>query len=196
MAFASRLPVQAPASHKQFGGCARSVSPSLRQQRSNRSLHTHVSRRHSLLSGSTIFGSALLQSQSTVAQAATAVYHQVNVSLPSIDEADSPERPEDPPTYVTASGRIVAIGDLHGDMGKTIRSLQIARLAEQRNGQIVWTGGDTVVVQLGDVLDRGDTEIGILRLLRQLDQQARLEGGAVYMLNGNHESLNVCGDFR
>ena len=33
-------------------------------------------------------------------------------------------------------------------------------------------------------------------LLRELDRQARQQGGAVYMLNGNHESLNVCGDFR
>ena len=33
-------------------------------------------------------------------------------------------------------------------------------------------------------------------LLRELDRQARVEGGAVYMLNGNHESLNVAGDFR
>ncbi len=37
---------------------------------------------------------------------------------------------------------------------------------------------------------------GSLMLLRTLDQQARLEGGAVYMLNGNHESLNLCGNFR
>lgn len=37
---------------------------------------------------------------------------------------------------------------------------------------------------------------GIVRLLRDLDRQARKAGGAVYMLNGNHESLNVCGDFR
>lgn len=37
---------------------------------------------------------------------------------------------------------------------------------------------------------------GIVRLLRDLDKQARQQGGAVYMLNGNHESLNVCGDFR
>jgi hypothetical protein len=37
---------------------------------------------------------------------------------------------------------------------------------------------------------------GIVRLLRDLDKQARAQGGAVYMLNGNHESLNVCGDFR
>jgi len=33
-------------------------------------------------------------------------------------------------------------------------------------------------------------------LLRQLDKMARKEGGAVFMLNGNHESLNVCGDYR
>ena len=33
-------------------------------------------------------------------------------------------------------------------------------------------------------------------LLRELDRQAQLEGGRVIMLNGNHESLNVCGDFR
>jgi hypothetical protein len=33
-------------------------------------------------------------------------------------------------------------------------------------------------------------------LLRDLDRQARAAGGAVVMLNGNHESLNVCGDFR
>eukprot|EP00983_Pelagomonas_calceolata_P029686 929870-Pelagomonas_calceolata.AAC.6 len=36
----------------------------------------------------------------------------------------------------------------------------------------------------------------IVRLLRGLDLQARKEGGAVYMLQGNHETLNVCGDFR
>lgn len=37
---------------------------------------------------------------------------------------------------------------------------------------------------------------GTIQLIRELDRQARFEGGAVYMLNGNHESLNVCTDFR
>lgn len=60
----------------------------------------------------------------------------------------------------------------------------------------LWSGGTTIVVQLGDVLDRGDNEIGAIMLLRELDRQARREGGAVFMLNGNHEALNVCGDFR
>lgn len=33
-------------------------------------------------------------------------------------------------------------------------------------------------------------------LLRDLHHQAKQQGGAVYMINGNHESLNVCGNFR
>lgn len=33
-------------------------------------------------------------------------------------------------------------------------------MLQEVNGQVRWAGGDTVVVQLGDVLDRGDSEIG------------------------------------
>jgi hypothetical protein len=86
-------------------------------------------------------------------------------------------------------------------MDKALAALRLARVISADappgpDGLPRWAGGDAVVVQLGDVLDRGDTEIGILRLLMSLDEQAQREGGGVYMLNGNHESLNVCGDFR
>jgi hypothetical protein len=67
----------------------------------------HLStRRHILSAGSALLGGSHL---TIVAQAATAVYHEVSVSLPSADESsdDFPEH-EDPPTYVTATGRIVA----------------------------------------------------------------------------------------
>lgn len=101
-----------------------------------------------------------------------------------------------PPAYVKATGRIVAIGDLHGDLQKALQSLELAGVLEEEDGQVRWVGGDTTVVQLGDVLDRGDSEIATVLLLRELDRQARLEGGAVWMLNGNHESLNIAGDFR
>lgn len=77
-----------------------------------------------------------------------------------------------------------------------MRCLELAGVAEFPNGIPIWTGGDTAVVQLGDILDRGDAEIATLMLLRQLGRQALEQGGAVHILNGNHESLNVCGDFR
>lgn len=46
-----------------------------------------------------------------------------------------------------------------------------------------------VLIQLGDVLDRGEDEIAVLSLLRSLDIQARAQGGAVFQVcnvkNGN-----------
>ncbi|CAN0902135.1 Shewanella-like protein phosphatase 1 [Linum grandiflorum] len=108
----------------------------------------------------------------------------------------------DPPTFVSAPGRrIVAVGDLHGDLDQTRCALRIAGvLSTSDGGWDRWTGGHTVLfqvlVQLGDVLDRGGDEIAILSLLRSLDVQARLQGGAVFQINGNHETMNVEGDFR
>jgi len=52
------------------------------------------------------------------------------------------------------------VGDIHGDLRKAISSLEAARVLQEVGGQVRWAGGDTVVVQLGDVLDRGDSEIG------------------------------------
>mmetsp|Transcript_14506 Transcript_14506/g.43844 ORF Transcript_14506/g.43844 Transcript_14506/m.43844 type:complete len:455 (-) Transcript_14506:505-1869(-) len=117
----------------------------------------------------------------------------------SEDEDDTPPtscRPQAPPFRVTAPGRIVAVGDIHGDLAKAITLFKLAGVVEEVDRRLIWIGGDTTVVQLGDVLDRGAQEIASLQLLRNLDQQARQEGGAVYMINGNHESLNVAGDFR
>jgi|TARA_B110000008_G_scaffold235397_1_gene240220 hypothetical protein len=67
---------------------------------------------------------------------------------------------------------------------------------EDDAGNPRWVGGDTTLVQLGDILDRGDDEIGILILLQKLDKEAQKQGGRVYVMNGNHEVLNVSGDFR
>jgi hypothetical protein len=91
-----------------------------------------------------------------------------------------------------------AVGDLHGDLVQTMRVLQVAGLmaAPVLGEPAQWVGGDATLVQMGDILDRGDDEIGILRLLWQLAEGAEEAGGAVYILNGNHETLNVAGDFR
>lgn len=68
-------------------------------------------------------------------------------------------------------------------------------LSSESDGH-VWTGGPTVLVQVGDILDRGEDEIAILSLLSSLNMQAKSQGGAVFQVNGNHETMNVEGDFR
>ncbi|KNA08919.1 hypothetical protein SOVF_158390 [Spinacia oleracea] len=101
-----------------------------------------------------------------------------------------------PPTFVSAPDRrIIAVGDLHGDLSKARWALNMAGVLSS-DGRDIWTGGETVLVQLGDILDRGEDEIAIFSLLRSLDIQARVEGGAVFQVNGNHETMNVEGDYR
>ncbi|HEY5944678.1 MAG TPA: metallophosphoesterase [Kofleriaceae bacterium] len=93
---------------------------------------------------------------------------------------------------VTAK-RLVAIGDLHGDLGGTRAALRAAG-AIDANDQ--WIGGQLVIVQVGDQLDRGDDEPQLLDLLARLDGDARKAGGAVITLNGNHELMNAARDYR
>jgi len=99
----------------------------------------------------------------------------------------------DTPTRLPAAARVVAMGDWHGDLAAARRAL---RLAGAIDAQDRWIGGDLVVVQTGDQLDRGDQEQAILDLLDRLAAEAAAAGGAVHALLGNHELMNVAGDFR
>ncbi len=106
--------------------------------------------------------------------------------------------------------RIIVIGDIHGDWEMTLKTLRIAKLIDKNEN---WIGGDTVVVQVGDQVDRcrysgvpcnkkGATtpdegsDWKILKYFTELHKQASKVGGAVYSLIGNHELANVRGDLR
>jgi hypothetical protein len=101
--------------------------------------------------------------------------------------------PPPPPTHLPAAERLVAVGDLHGDLEKAQRAFRLAGLTDKRGR---WAGGTTVAVQVGDVLDRGDEEIEIWYMLERLQKEAAAAGGALHILNGNHETMNVAGQFR
>lgn len=90
-------------------------------------------------------------------------------------------------------GRIVAIGDLHGDYAQYRKVLRDAGLINSRGK---WDGGNAHLVQTGDVTDRGPDSIAIIDHLEDLKQQARRKGGAVHTLIGNHEAMNSYGDLR
>ncbi|HEU5077034.1 MAG TPA: metallophosphoesterase [Polyangiaceae bacterium] len=89
--------------------------------------------------------------------------------------------------------RLVAIGDLHGDVSAARAALKLAGAVDDSD---TWVGAKLVVVQTGDQLDRGDDERAIVDLFDSLAEQAARAGGRVLALNGNHETMNVQGDFR
>jgi len=89
--------------------------------------------------------------------------------------------------------RLVAIGDVHGDLDQLNKFLQVGGVADADGN---WIGGDTICVQCGDILDRGDKELSCFRLLADLARQAHQHGGALAVLYGNHETMNVEGLFQ
>jgi len=115
-------------------------------------------------------------------------------TAPSVTAATAERFQETDTSYrSTTAGRVVAIGDLHGDLEATRRALRTAGVIDDKDG---WSGGTTVVVQTGDVLDRGDDERAILDMFERLNEDAKKLGGAVRVLLGNHEVMNVQGDMR
>jgi hypothetical protein len=101
--------------------------------------------------------------------------------------------PEPPKIEAPFPGRIVAIGDLHGDDGQALLAVQLAGVADEAGR---WTGGNTVLVQTGDVTDRGPHSKEVIALLRKLQPEAEAAGGRVVPLLGNHEVMNMQGDLR
>ena len=89
--------------------------------------------------------------------------------------------------------RVVAIGDLHGDLTAMRGAL---RLAGAIDGDDQWIGKDLTVVQTGDQVDRGDQDREVLDVLEKLEASAKAAGGALHVLNGNHELMNARFDFR
>ena len=101
---------------------------------------------------------------------------------------------------INEESTIYVIGDLHADYEKTVNLFKHFRLI---NHNYKWIGGDSIVVQLGDQIDgygRGNYkdasgEIKILDFFDEMNHQAKISGGGVYSLIGNHELMNIMGNF-
>lgn len=89
--------------------------------------------------------------------------------------------------------RVVAIGDLHGDLDNALDVLRLAGLIDEAAR---WSGGTTTLVQTGDTTDRGPDSRGVMDLMRRLQKEAPAAGGRVIPLLGNHEVMNLQGDLR
>lgn len=103
---------------------------------------------------------------------------------------------------IPQKNRILVIGDLHADFNKT-KELFINFNLIDVNENWVANPKDTTIVQLGDQLDGGgrgqDESYGELELINFMDRlhdKATKYGGGVYSLIGNHEIMNLLGNFQ
>jgi hypothetical protein len=104
----------------------------------------------------------------------------------------APQRSEFP-CDVRTTERVVAVGDVHGAFDQFVAILRAASIIDNRNR---WSGKKAVLVQTGDVLDRGPDSRKALDLLRKLEGEAQRAGGRVYALLGNHELMRLVSDWR
>lgn len=108
-----------------------------------------------------------------------------------LPEGFSPQPRPAPPTVLPGADRVVALGDVHGDRAAAQAALELAGVVDETGR---WVGGRTVVVQLGDQLDRGDDERLLLDWFERLRIEAADAGGGFHPLIGNHEVMNVYGN--
>tara|TARA_B100000795_G_scaffold222884_1_gene177914 strand:- start:3382 stop:4272 length:891 start_codon:yes stop_codon:yes gene_type:complete len=101
------------------------------------------------------------------------------------------------------SDRIIVIGDLHGDWQVTKEIFLKSNLIDL-NFKWIAEPKNTIVVQVGDIVDRGGrpdnigdecSEMKIMDFLDECHSKAKLYGGGVYCILGNHEIMNVVGNF-
>ena len=122
------------------------------------------------------------------------------------------------PAILPSKERIIVIGDIHGDYNLAVECLRIAKLIDDNMN---WIGGNTVVVQVGDQLDNcrpfdkkcndpmtdsnittsshnhtnEAEDVKVLNFFTEMHNKAAKQGGMVISLIGNHEIMNVMGNF-
>ena len=96
--------------------------------------------------------------------------------------------------------KICVIGDIHADYEAFIFTLKKSGMV---NNKLEWVGRKTYLVIIGDLVDgktrvgswKGDSDMKVVSLLEKLMISAKKKGGMVIVLLGNHEFMNLRGNF-
>ena len=151
---------------------------------------------------------------------AKAVYHNGQTEVTQVVHDPNMDKYDHIGMYPKVK-RLIAMGDLHGDLRVTLIALRLAKVIPQNIfpynvGEISWCGGDTWVIQLGDQIDRcrpdnwkkncienfddviedEGNNMMIIQIFQKLDVMAKAHGGRVLGMLGNHELMNIDRDFR
>lgn len=100
--------------------------------------------------------------------------------------------------------RIIIIGDVHGDL-KRFKSILIESRVINNNLEWIAEPPNTIIIQLGDQIDSLNrntnknwevlSDYEMIYFTEHLNNIAKVKGGSCISLIGNHELMNVIGDF-
>lgn len=97
------------------------------------------------------------------------------------------------PVVSPGTDNVIALSDIEGEF-EPFRNLLLAAKVIDR--QYNWIFGKGSLIVAGDLFDRGKQVAQYLWLLYKLEDEARAKGGAVHVVLGNHELMNLSGDLR
>jgi Calcineurin-like phosphoesterase len=97
------------------------------------------------------------------------------------------------PSVWKKADKIIALSDIEGEF-EAFRNLLIANKVMDSTYQ--WIFGKGQLVICGDLFDRGNDITAELWLLYKLEEEAKGQGGYVHTILGNHDIMNLSGDFR
>ena len=88
-------------------------------------------------------------------------------------------------THPEIYSRVIALSDAHGMFDNLVALLASAGLMDSNQN---WSGGSSLVLVVGDSIDKGPNTVDILDLWMKLIPQADAAGGKIIHLLGNHEA--------
>ncbi|WEK35468.1 MAG: metallophosphoesterase [Candidatus Pseudobacter hemicellulosilyticus] len=97
------------------------------------------------------------------------------------------------PTEYKSSKKIFVVSDIEGNFTPFCKLLVSAKVIDRK---LNWTFGEGHLVIVGDCFDRGEEVMECLWLIYALEEKAKFHGGYVHFILGNHEIMNLNGDWR
>ena len=94
---------------------------------------------------------------------------------------------------LSTTKKIIVVGDIHGDYQEFQTLILSAGIIDDK---LNWQAGDSQLVSVGDLLDRGPDSRKVMDLFMRMEKQAKSAGGAVHIVLGNHEQMNLIRELR
>ncbi|TNE64636.1 MAG: metallophosphoesterase [Bacteroidetes bacterium] len=88
--------------------------------------------------------------------------------------------------------RMLVLSDIEGNFEAFKIMLQGAKVIDE---DFNWIYGDGHLMLVGDFFDRGLNVTEVLWLIYKLEPEAEEAGGQVHFVLGNHEVMNLCGEY-